>query len=282
MRSTQPTSSPHTPSSPVSSRSSRTTASATSSPRSTRPPGTDHSPAAGPWPRRISSRLAVVDGDGAHAQLGPGGHGASVRAERTVHHDGPGLEAEGLEEVLGVAVAGQGDGVDADATPLGAPGHQQVHHGLAHADAAGLGLDEQLVHHPQRPSIGQPHDPDGAVADGDVVDRAHDDALIGVDQGAAAGSRPAGSWRPSVSDHSSPPRRGRWRSMARRASRSRSARSSTSARRAASITPISAGRSCSGSSCGPARPPRSAARRRARRAVRPPSRGTTCDADRLS
>ena len=55
MRSTQPTIRSQTPSTPVSSSSSRTTASASVSPASTRPPGIDHSPAAGPWPRRTSS-----------------------------------------------------------------------------------------------------------------------------------------------------------------------------------------------------------------------------------
>ena len=48
LRSTQPTRGPQMPSRPVSSASSLITAADSSSPCSTRPPGTDHSPAAGP------------------------------------------------------------------------------------------------------------------------------------------------------------------------------------------------------------------------------------------
>src|SRR5687767_3597758 len=141
MRSTQPTSSPHTPSSPVSSSSSRTTASASISPVSTRPPGTDHSPAAGPRPRRIRSRQSLST---ATAPTQTSGLGIGV-VEPFVHHEQPGGEARRLEEVLGGPGPGQGGGVGAHAALLAEPVEQQLHHRLPYAHAPGALLDEQLV-----------------------------------------------------------------------------------------------------------------------------------------
>ena len=74
------------------------------SPASTRPPGTDHSPAAGPAAAPDQQQPAVVDGDRADAHLGPSRR-VIGRSEPVVHDERAGGEARRLEEVLRRAVA---------------------------------------------------------------------------------------------------------------------------------------------------------------------------------
>src|SRR5206468_7113154 len=112
---------------------SRTTASASVSPASTRPPGTDHSPAAGPRPRR-TSRMRSSSTATAPTQISGRG------IEAVVHDQHAGGETERLEEVLGLPHAGQSDGVDAEAATGFEPGQCLVHHRLAHSDGSGPGL----------------------------------------------------------------------------------------------------------------------------------------------
>ena len=79
-------------------------------------------PAAGhaPAPRRRrpaaphEEEAVVVDDHGADARR-PGSR------QRAVHDDGARHQAERLEEVLGVAIAGEGEAVDAEAALLAAP-----------------------------------------------------------------------------------------------------------------------------------------------------------------
>src|SRR5947209_1427287 len=169
MRSTQPTNPSHTPSRPVSSASSRTTASASVSPPSTRPPGRDHSPAAGPWPRRISrSRSSLTATAPTHTSAFKAGIVSSV--EPVVHDQLAGGEAGLLEEVLGGPVAGEGHGVHPETLALVAPRHQVVHHRLAQADLAGLLLDEDVVDHAEHRSVAQVLETDDRVADHHAVD----------------------------------------------------------------------------------------------------------------
>ena len=147
-RSTQPTSSPQTPSRPVSSHSSRTTASASSSPASTRPPGTDHCPrpARGPAGSAAAGRASTTT-----APTRPAGRSArrarQARPERPVHDDGPGHQPEAPRRSSWWPGRRAGPGVDADAAPLPGPGEHGVHHRLPDADAAGVGLDEEVLDH---------------------------------------------------------------------------------------------------------------------------------------
>src|SRR3954467_1205171 len=139
---------------PVSSASSRTTASASVSPPSTRPPGTDHSPAAGPRPRRISSSwssstaMAPTQTSGRIGTV-PVPLATVTVVEAVVDHQHPGGEAERLEEVLRCPHAGQRNGVGAEAAALPEPGRGQIHERLANPDTTGPGLDEDVLDHAQ-------------------------------------------------------------------------------------------------------------------------------------
>ena len=139
MRSTQPSQPAGTTASPVSSATSRTTASARGSPHSTRPPG--HAPQADPCPPAPPDQQqpAVVDDDAADADLGvrpaQGPSSRNVVSSRAVM-PGP------LVEVLDVAVAGEGEAVQAGAPRRPRPGRGGVDEGLPDPDVASLGLDE--------------------------------------------------------------------------------------------------------------------------------------------
>src|SRR5947209_20271679 len=186
MRSTQPTRSSHTPSNPVSSASSRTTASASVSPPSTRPPGTDHSPAAGPWPRRMSSSRSSTTAT-APTHVWALTSRAPLPLEPVVHDQLAGGEARLLEEVLRGPVAGQGHGVHPHALALLAPGHEVAHHELPQADLAGLLLHEDVVDDAQDRPVGQGFEVDHGVADDHLVDGGHHEPGLGVvEQGAEA------------------------------------------------------------------------------------------------
>ena len=76
-----------------------------------------HHPAPGPLAPPDQQQTVVLDDDGPDAHLG---HAPLVTGrQRPVHDDGPGRQAEALEEVLRGPVAGQGQGVDPAAAPLG-------------------------------------------------------------------------------------------------------------------------------------------------------------------
>src|SRR3954470_17956105 len=171
MRSTQPTISSHTASTPVSSASSRTTASASVSPASTRPPGTDHSPAAGPRPRR-TSRIRSSATEMAPTQT------SGWAIEPVVDDQHAGGEAERLEEVLGLPHAGQGDGVDAEAAAGLEPGQRLVHHRLAHSDGPGQRLDIDVLDDAEPAAVGQVLDAPDQVADDDVVDGSDQHVMV--------------------------------------------------------------------------------------------------------
>ena len=107
-------------------------------------------------------QVAVVDGHGADAQLGPVAHGDSGHRlggsaiEAAVHDDGPGDEAEASRRSSWWPGCRAGPGRRCRRSR--AARHQaieQVHHRLADADAAGLRLDEEVVDHAERPPSAQ-------------------------------------------------------------------------------------------------------------------------------
>ena len=148
-------------------------------------PGTDHGRPAAAVPRRTSSSRSSSTATAPTHTSGRTAHASPsapvVVGEGPVHDDGPGGEAEALEEVLGGPVAGQGHGIDAAAAPL--PRHQAhdlVHQGLAHTHPA----------RPRPPRRGRRSRPAACrraaarpcrgVADDDAVDGADQHEVIGV------------------------------------------------------------------------------------------------------
>src|SRR5438105_11275219 len=69
------------------------------------------------------------------------------RGDLVVHHDLAGREAGLLEEVLGGAMAGQRNGIDAEALAVDEPSQSLPHHRLTDTDTARPLLDEQLFDH---------------------------------------------------------------------------------------------------------------------------------------
>src|SRR5262245_6084591 len=81
-----------------------------------------------------------------------------------------GDQAVGLEEVLRPPRPGQREGVDADAALVPGPGHRGLEEHGADADAAGTGLDVEVVEHGELALAG-----DERVPDVDLVDEAEED-----------------------------------------------------------------------------------------------------------
>ena len=69
-----------------------------------------------------------------------------------------------------MAVAGQGEGVDAEAPLLGGPTDQRVHDQLPHRHLAGALQGEQVRDHAEARPVGQLLDAHDPVADGRTVD----------------------------------------------------------------------------------------------------------------
>ena len=248
IRSAHPSKGPHTPSSPVSSRSSRVTASTSVSPASTLPPGTLHSPCAGPRPRRTSSSRSWSTTHRADAE--DGAH-ESERCTTIARATSP----NDSKKFLRVPISGQGEAVDAEAALVGAPVDEGLHGDLPDAQLATARLRVEVGHDTEQPAVGEPLDPRDAVAHHGVVERCP----------RARGGRPrSSSCRRAASNggrravrraHTSPPRPARSSSMAAPTSSTRRGTSaSTAGRQASSAAPAiscpAAGRPSTGSSCG--------------------------------
>ena len=190
MRSTQPTSRPARPASPVSSRTSRTTASARGSPRSTRPPGTLHRPDPRAPPPPHEQEPAVVDDDGADADLGRAAPGHGRRAPG---NDGelPGRHARPLVEVL----AWRSPGRARPSMPVqpAARAHAAAASMSASPDpdVASVGLDEDERDAGDRRPVGDLPPIEQEHAEGVVVEAAHERAGGRIGAAAAAGWLPA-------------------------------------------------------------------------------------------
>src|SRR5207248_2764916 len=88
-----------------------------------------------------------------------------------MHHQRPGCEAERLEEVLRLAIAGKGEGVDTHATALAAPLEDDIDERFADTDGARTRFDKDIREDAERAAVAQPLDVHHGVADHDVVDR---------------------------------------------------------------------------------------------------------------
>ena len=103
-----------------------------------------------------------------------------------MHDDGPGGEPEALEEVLHRSITGQGDGIDAAATPISAPLEHRAHDDIAHADLACLGLDIDVVEHGEIGAVGEPLDVQRGVTHHHIVVLADDHTLRSIEQPVAS------------------------------------------------------------------------------------------------
>src|SRR5260370_10073137 len=94
-------------------------------------------------------------------------------ARPVVHDEHPGGEPLLLEEVLGVAMSGEGECVDADTPVFRRERDERVVDRLADADRAGRGFDEQLGDSPEVLAGREPLDheaPEAAAAAADGAD----------------------------------------------------------------------------------------------------------------
>jgi hypothetical protein len=122
-----------------------------------------------------------------------------------VHHEGPGGEPEGLEEVLCLAVARQRQRIDAGTALRPTPVEHRVDELLPDADRTSARLDVDVGQQPEAAAVTQVLDGDGGVAHHGLVDGAdqHQPSRIGdvVRQRRDGRDRPRFAHRP----HRSPP-----------------------------------------------------------------------------
>src|SRR5689334_8075705 len=88
------------------------------------------------------------------------------------------LEAGRLEEVLGDPLPRQRVRVDRVAAGAPRPVDQAVEEGLAHPDRTGGFVDPQHRDHGEPRAAGQYFEMGDGAGDGDVVERAHEDAYV--------------------------------------------------------------------------------------------------------
>src|SRR6516165_9264175 len=97
-----------------------------------------------------------------------------------MHDDQACLEAARLEEVLALAVARKGHGVDAGTTSFDEPTHQGIHQGLSDPDVSRARLHEQGFHDPEGVAAGKSLGARHGIADDVVVDGANPGAASSV------------------------------------------------------------------------------------------------------
>ncbi len=97
-----------------------------------------------------------------------------------MHHEEPGLEAPGLEEVLRGTVTRQCMTVDADATGTIAPADEVFDDALTDADRSGIGRDDDVVDDTEVLAVAEVLDAGSSVANDYIVDGADDNFVIRI------------------------------------------------------------------------------------------------------
>ena len=155
-------------------------------------PAAGHAPAPlRPVPGRAGRGAAGRGRRPPHRPRRPG-----LTCRRAVDDDGAGHQPEGLEEVLGVAIAREGEAVDAEAPLLTAPLDERLHHRLADAELPRARVGVEVGDDAEPTAVGEHLDAGDAVAHHHVVDGADQHVVVGVgDLRRAARARRAAAGR---------------------------------------------------------------------------------------